>query len=93
MDAELTPIRQTKKQEKYKSLLPKNANADMLSDIISLSALTDEMDDETIKNKLSETVKARAFLQTQKDPAVAKSEKLVTTEPIKKEVKPHLRRL
>lgn len=62
-NAELAPFKEQLRKDKYSNLLPKNANKDLMEDIIALSRLTDEMDEDTIKKAFSETIKNREYLQ------------------------------
>lgn len=56
------------KQEKMDSLssfLPKNANKDMMEDIIKLSDISDEDSDEVKTKKITEAVNSRKYLQVE----------------------------
>lgn len=61
----LAPILKKERADKLLTLLPKNAKKDLAEDIISLSGITDEMDDEAIKAALKDTVANRTYLQAE----------------------------
>lgn len=70
-NAELQPVKEEALQKRYSNLLPKNANKELMKDIIALSAVQDDMEDDAIKEAFKNTIKSRDYLQT----------KVSTTEP------------
>lgn len=74
--AEVTPYRAEAKKKKLSALMPKEANLELIEDIILLSKLNDDMDDEAIKTAIETTVKNKSFLQVSKidDTEVKKKE-------------------
>ncbi len=79
-NGELAPYKKQEQESKLSSLMPDNAHPDRHEDIVKLSGIEDNDDDETIKSKLSDTVSGRDYLQSKPtaDPAVAKEEKVKT---------------
>ncbi|WP_369141282.1 hypothetical protein [Modestobacter versicolor] len=88
MVEEIKPYRETKRNEKFKSLLPTNANVDLMNDVIALSGLKEDATDDEIKEAFKKTVEARAYLQKPKvvDPKALEPKKPVVASNTEKEV-------
>lgn len=63
IDGELKPFKIQERNNKIKTLLPKDANVDMFDDIIALSKIDETDAEDIISKKLSETIATRDYLK------------------------------
>lgn len=82
---ELTPLKAEKRQSHLKTLVPDNANIDEYETLLALANVSDEDDDNTIKNKFKGIVEKKTFLQK---PKVAAPEAVKTNKKIEKQPEP-----
>lgn len=77
VNEEYAPFKEQAVQDKYSKLLPKNANKDLMKDILKLSGVNEEMSEEDISKAFEEVITERDYLQVKvstSDPKVEKSE-------------------
>lgn len=88
LNGKLEPYQKQEKDSMIAGMLPKNANSELIDDIVKLSDITDEDDEDSIKKKLEEAVNSRPHLQANEaktDKAIIEKDK-ETTAPEEKPV-------
>lgn len=81
---ELAPFKEKARQTHLKTIAKGLTDDDKLGDAIALTKITDEMDDESIKSAISETINSRTWLQKKDDAQMIENQKIAPEEKVEK---------